>query len=225
MWQKIPIWLYEIYKTYCNLVIRYRPPTFHVQAWYDEVKDYSFPYPQECNPYCPFKCSGPVCTHYTQVINLTWLFVKSFCSVVNCHCVVACLGHKQPNWLCHQPLLQHERVGTNLGKGCISCLQLFTKVSTPLRSHIRKLDINKSKYLHYVHKTWAILLIIGYVTGVIGGVMPPTNMGPHALHVLQATGEDARTISATKVSNSHSEKVKETKQWVIIPFFCLCRRW
>lgn len=48
---------------------RYRPPTFHVQAWYDEVKDFSFSYPQECNPYCPFKCSGPVCTHYTQVAN------------------------------------------------------------------------------------------------------------------------------------------------------------
>uniref|UniRef100_A0A668A6F7 Cysteine rich secretory protein LCCL domain containing 1 n=1 Tax=Myripristis murdjan TaxID=586833 RepID=A0A668A6F7_9TELE len=47
---------------------RYRPPTFHVQAWYDEVKDYSFPYPQECNPYCPFRCSGPVCTHYTQLV-------------------------------------------------------------------------------------------------------------------------------------------------------------
>ncbi|XP_057680477.1 cysteine-rich secretory protein LCCL domain-containing 1-like [Corythoichthys intestinalis] len=47
---------------------RYRPPTSHVQAWYDEVKDYSFPYPQECNPYCPFRCSGPVCTHYTQLV-------------------------------------------------------------------------------------------------------------------------------------------------------------
>ncbi|XP_069369109.1 cysteine-rich secretory protein LCCL domain-containing 1 isoform X3 [Paralichthys olivaceus] len=47
---------------------RYRPPTFHVQAWYDEVKDYSFPYPQECNPHCPFRCSGPVCTHYTQLV-------------------------------------------------------------------------------------------------------------------------------------------------------------
>lgn len=47
--------------------LRYRPPTSHVQAWYDEVRDYSFPYPQECNPYCPFRCSGPVCTHYTQV--------------------------------------------------------------------------------------------------------------------------------------------------------------
>ncbi|KAI2649064.1 Cysteine-rich secretory protein LCCL domain-containing 1 [Labeo rohita] len=47
---------------------RYRPPTSHVQAWYDEVKDYSFPYPQECNPHCPFTCSGPVCTHYTQLV-------------------------------------------------------------------------------------------------------------------------------------------------------------
>ncbi|XP_030625033.1 cysteine-rich secretory protein LCCL domain-containing 1 [Chanos chanos] len=47
---------------------RYRPPTSHVQAWYDEVKDYSYPYPQECNPHCPFRCSGPVCTHYTQLV-------------------------------------------------------------------------------------------------------------------------------------------------------------
>uniref|UniRef100_A0A8C7DSN8 Cysteine rich secretory protein LCCL domain containing 1 n=1 Tax=Oncorhynchus kisutch TaxID=8019 RepID=A0A8C7DSN8_ONCKI len=45
-----------------------RPPTSHVQAWYNEVKDYSFPYPQECDPYCPFRCSGPVCTHYTQLV-------------------------------------------------------------------------------------------------------------------------------------------------------------
>ncbi|XP_010903200.2 cysteine-rich secretory protein LCCL domain-containing 1 [Esox lucius] len=45
-----------------------RPPTFHVQAWYDEVKDFSFPYPQECDPYCPYRCSGPVCTHYTQLV-------------------------------------------------------------------------------------------------------------------------------------------------------------
>ena len=72
---------------------RFRPPTFHVQAWYDEVKDYSFPYPQECNPYCPFRCSGPVCTHYTQVamsgsydssfcncITLQWVFSRSFLS-------------------------------------------------------------------------------------------------------------------------------------------------
>ncbi|XP_076868976.1 cysteine-rich secretory protein LCCL domain-containing 1 [Brachyhypopomus gauderio] len=48
---------------------RYRPPTSHVQAWYDEVRDYSFPYPQECRPHCPFTCSGAqVCTHYTQLV-------------------------------------------------------------------------------------------------------------------------------------------------------------
>uniref|UniRef100_A0A8C3JFI8 Cysteine rich secretory protein LCCL domain containing 1 n=1 Tax=Calidris pygmaea TaxID=425635 RepID=A0A8C3JFI8_9CHAR len=46
---------------------RYRPPTFHVQAWYDEVRDFTYPHPHECDPYCPYKCSGPVCTHYTQV--------------------------------------------------------------------------------------------------------------------------------------------------------------
>lgn len=47
---------------------RYRPPTSHVQAWYNEERDYSYPYPQECNPYCPLRCSGPVCTHYTQLV-------------------------------------------------------------------------------------------------------------------------------------------------------------
>ncbi|KAJ8413434.1 hypothetical protein AAFF_G00094300 [Aldrovandia affinis] len=47
---------------------RYRPPTSHVQSWYNEVKDYTFPYPQDCNPYCPFHCTGPICTHYTQLV-------------------------------------------------------------------------------------------------------------------------------------------------------------
>uniref|UniRef100_A0A3Q2YLP1 Cysteine rich secretory protein LCCL domain containing 2 n=1 Tax=Hippocampus comes TaxID=109280 RepID=A0A3Q2YLP1_HIPCM len=47
---------------------RYRSPAFHVQAWYDEVKDYTYPYPHECNPWCPERCSGPMCTHYTQVV-------------------------------------------------------------------------------------------------------------------------------------------------------------
>lgn len=46
---------------------RYRSPAFHVQSWYDEVKDYTYPYPHECNPWCPERCSGPMCTHYTQV--------------------------------------------------------------------------------------------------------------------------------------------------------------
>uniref|UniRef100_A0A8C4HL98 Cysteine-rich secretory protein LCCL domain containing 2 n=1 Tax=Dicentrarchus labrax TaxID=13489 RepID=A0A8C4HL98_DICLA len=47
---------------------RYRSPAFHVQAWYDEVKDYTYPYSHECNPWCPERCSGPMCTHYTQLV-------------------------------------------------------------------------------------------------------------------------------------------------------------
>ncbi|XP_078524377.1 cysteine-rich secretory protein LCCL domain-containing 2 [Lissotriton helveticus] len=47
---------------------RYRSPAFHVQSWYDEVKDYTYPYPHECNPWCPERCSGPMCTHYTQIV-------------------------------------------------------------------------------------------------------------------------------------------------------------
>ncbi|KAI4786272.1 hypothetical protein KUCAC02_037228 [Chaenocephalus aceratus] len=62
---------------------RHRPPTFHVQAWYDEVKDYSFPYPQECDPYCPFRCSGPVCTHYTQLVWATSSRIG--CAVNTCY--------------------------------------------------------------------------------------------------------------------------------------------
>ncbi|XP_035192720.1 cysteine-rich secretory protein LCCL domain-containing 2 [Oxyura jamaicensis] len=47
---------------------RYRSPAFHVQSWYDEVKDYTYPYPHECNPWCPDKCTGSMCTHYTQIV-------------------------------------------------------------------------------------------------------------------------------------------------------------
>uniref|UniRef100_A0A3P8YBY5 LCCL domain-containing protein n=1 Tax=Esox lucius TaxID=8010 RepID=A0A3P8YBY5_ESOLU len=47
---------------------RHRSPAYHVQAWYDEVKDYTYPYQHECNPWCPDRCSGPMCTHYTQLV-------------------------------------------------------------------------------------------------------------------------------------------------------------
>ncbi|KAJ7407521.1 Cysteine-rich secretory protein LCCL domain-containing 1 [Willisornis vidua] len=62
---------------------RYRPPTFHVQAWYDEVRDFTYPYPHECNPYCPYRCSGPVCTHYTQVVWATSSRIG--CAINLCH--------------------------------------------------------------------------------------------------------------------------------------------
>ncbi|XP_075392993.1 cysteine-rich secretory protein LCCL domain-containing 2 [Tenrec ecaudatus] len=68
-----------------NLAIhwgRYRSPGFHVQAWYDEVKDYTYPYPQECNPWCPERCSGAMCTHYTQIVWATTTRVG--CAVHTC---------------------------------------------------------------------------------------------------------------------------------------------
>ncbi|XP_016047258.1 cysteine-rich secretory protein LCCL domain-containing 2 isoform X1 [Erinaceus europaeus] len=61
---------------------RYRSPGFHVQSWYDEVKDYTYPYPHECNPWCPERCSGPMCTHYTQIV---WAATtKIGCAVNTC---------------------------------------------------------------------------------------------------------------------------------------------
>lgn len=126
-------------------VSRYRPPTFHVQAWYDEVKDYTFPYPQECNPYCPFRCSGPVCTHYTQVnrpglgcflryVKSPSLYFQNSSSFVVALLLLnlfsaAGLGHQQSDWLRRQFVLQYERVGADLGQSRLSCLQLLPKVS------------------------------------------------------------------------------------------------
>ncbi|KAM5263768.1 cysteine-rich secretory protein LCCL domain-containing 2 [Ctenodactylus gundi] len=62
---------------------RYRSPAFHVQSWYDEVKDYTYPYPHECNPWCPERCSGSMCTHYTQIV---WATTNKIgCAVNTCH--------------------------------------------------------------------------------------------------------------------------------------------
>ncbi|OXB68722.1 hypothetical protein ASZ78_012921 [Callipepla squamata] len=56
---------------------RYRSILQLVKPWYDEVKDYAFPYPQDCNPRCPMRCYGPMCTHYTQVIYIAFFYSKS----------------------------------------------------------------------------------------------------------------------------------------------------
>ncbi|XP_075428718.1 peptidase inhibitor R3HDML [Ascaphus truei] len=47
---------------------RYRSIVDLVKAWHDERQHYSFPYPRECTPGCPSKCSGSVCSHYTQMV-------------------------------------------------------------------------------------------------------------------------------------------------------------
>lgn len=46
---------------------RYRSVVDMVKSWHQEKQHYSFPHPRECNPRCPSKCSGSVCSHYTQV--------------------------------------------------------------------------------------------------------------------------------------------------------------
>ncbi|KAJ7413065.1 Peptidase inhibitor R3HDML [Willisornis vidua] len=45
---------------------RYRSVIDMVKSWHQEKQHYSFPHPHECNPRCPSKCSGSVCSHYTQ---------------------------------------------------------------------------------------------------------------------------------------------------------------
>ncbi|MED6273273.1 Peptidase inhibitor 15-A [Characodon lateralis] len=62
---------------------RYRSILQLVKPWYDEVKDYSFPYPRDCNPRCPLRCYGPMCTHYTQMVWAT--SNKIGCAVHTCH--------------------------------------------------------------------------------------------------------------------------------------------
>uniref|UniRef100_A0A4W3GME1 Peptidase inhibitor 15a n=1 Tax=Callorhinchus milii TaxID=7868 RepID=A0A4W3GME1_CALMI len=62
---------------------RYRNILQLIKPWYDEVKDYGFPYPRDCNPRCPLKCSGPVCTHYTQMVWATSNRVG--CAIHTCH--------------------------------------------------------------------------------------------------------------------------------------------
>ncbi|KAM6457505.1 cysteine-rich secretory protein LCCL domain-containing 1 isoform 2-T2 [Liasis olivaceus] len=106
---------------------RYRPLTFHVQAWYDEVRDFSYPYPQECSPYCPFRCSGPVCTHYTQVVWATSNRIG--CAVNLCHNMnvwgqiwpkaiyLVCNYSPKGNWWGHAPY-KH-------GRPCSACPPSF----------------------------------------------------------------------------------------------------
>ncbi|KAJ8012053.1 hypothetical protein DPEC_G00064690 [Dallia pectoralis] len=72
-----------------NLSVRiggYRSILQLVKLWYDEVNDYMFPYPRDCNPRCPFRCSGPMCTHYTQMV---WATTKKIgCAVQTCYNMV-----------------------------------------------------------------------------------------------------------------------------------------
>ncbi|EPQ10773.1 Peptidase inhibitor R3HDML [Myotis brandtii] len=54
-----------------NLAIhsgRYRSVVDLVKSWSEEKRHYLFPAPKDCSPHCPWRCSGPVCSHYTQMV-------------------------------------------------------------------------------------------------------------------------------------------------------------
>lgn len=120
---------------------RYRSPAFHVQSWYDEVKDYTYPYPHECNPWCPDKCTGSMCTHYTQVRD-GFVFILSAappcpivtatCPQLTCFqcmpCLADSLGHNKQDRLCRERLQEDERLGRDLGECCLPGLQLLAQV-------------------------------------------------------------------------------------------------
>lgn len=136
---------------------RYRSILQLVKPWYDEVKDYAFPYPQDCNPRCPMRCYGPMCTHYTQVIWITFFYSKSsvqswtflwciynslsnkcvyiyiyFCSIWTSPIINIYsdgLGHFQSYRLRNPHMPQYERLGICLATSCLLGMQLCPKVS------------------------------------------------------------------------------------------------
>ncbi|CAF98016.1 unnamed protein product [Tetraodon nigroviridis] len=111
---------------------RYRSILQLVKPWYDEVKDYAFPYPRDCNPRCPLKCYGPMCTHYTQVppkqprCGLGTLPAPLTRICVGCPLSDG-VGLIQQSGLCRPHLPQHERVGFSVETGDVLSLQLLAK--------------------------------------------------------------------------------------------------
>ncbi|XP_059913904.1 peptidase inhibitor 15-like [Gadus macrocephalus] len=82
-WDHGPAYLLQFYGQ--NLSVRtgrYTSIVQLVEPWFDEVKDYAFPYPGLCNPACPLLCYGPMCTHYTQMVWATTNRVG--CAVQTC---------------------------------------------------------------------------------------------------------------------------------------------
>lgn len=56
---------------YLLRLCRYHSVVDLVKSWSEEKRHYLFPAPKDCTPRCPWRCSGPVCSHYTQV-HLCW---------------------------------------------------------------------------------------------------------------------------------------------------------
>ncbi|XP_073438522.1 peptidase inhibitor R3HDML [Dendrobates tinctorius] len=102
---------------------RYRSVVDLVKAWYDERQHYSFPYPRECNPNCPSKCSGSVCSHYTQMV---WASSNKIgCAINTCNNInvwgstwrqavlLVCNYSIKGNWIGEAPY--------KLGRPCSAC--------------------------------------------------------------------------------------------------------
>ncbi|XP_037667668.1 peptidase inhibitor R3HDML [Choloepus didactylus] len=54
-----------------NLAIhsgQYRSAVDRARSQSEEKQHYSFPAPRDCTPCCPWRCSGPVCSHYNQMV-------------------------------------------------------------------------------------------------------------------------------------------------------------
>lgn len=131
----------------CFLISRYRSILQLVKPWYDEVKDYAFPYPQDCNPRCPMRCFGPMCTHYTQVILIvlfifdsyfkkmlllfwwTWIFLAPTSITVYRFTFSDGLGHFQSNRMRNSYLSKHECLGSCMAPCSLFGMQLCPKVS------------------------------------------------------------------------------------------------
>uniref|UniRef100_A0AAY4E5V8 LCCL domain-containing protein n=1 Tax=Denticeps clupeoides TaxID=299321 RepID=A0AAY4E5V8_9TELE len=139
---------------------RYRSPAYHVQAWYDEVKDYTYPYAHECNPWCPDRCSGPMCTHYTQLVWATTTRVG--CALHTCPSMsvfgevwvnavyLVCNYSPKGNWIGEAPY-QHGRPCSqcppSYGGGCKENLCYKVTNNTYIKAYISKL---KSPYFVFV---------------------------------------------------------------------------
>lgn len=98
-------------------------------------------------------------------------------------------------------MLQHECVGPDLGKGCISCVQLLTKVSNLFI--ILHLLLNTALILWNLYydslSMLSVLVCVSSCTGVTGGDMPHISMALLALPVHPAMEECVEKTSVIKV--------------------------
>ncbi|XP_004062243.3 peptidase inhibitor R3HDML [Gorilla gorilla gorilla] len=47
---------------------QYRSVVDLMKSWSEEKRHYLFPALRDCNPHCPWRCDGPTCSHYTQMV-------------------------------------------------------------------------------------------------------------------------------------------------------------